>query len=243
MKRLFCAFFALFLLIMPLGVSAQRCEQYIFDMTGLLDEMSEEDGREIVDLIFEARDEYGIFVGVLFVDSLDGRDEVFYADDFYDENIGAEHGILLLYSVEDNIRYVSTSGKCIDPIDLSLSDISEAISPHFETGDYVEAVKAYIIAVNDIMETEKNIDVFVPIMLSVVIGLGVAFLVTASMKAQLNGAKHNPRAEEYLKKDSLKISVSRDLYLYSTVSRVAKQKNDSSTHKSSSGRTHGGGRV
>lgn len=48
-----------------------------------------------------------------------------------------------------------------------------------------------------------------------------------------------------MKKESLNITEKRDLFLYRTVSRTAKPKNESSggssTHTSSSGSTHGGG--
>ena len=53
-------------------------------------------------------------------------------------------------------------------------------------------------------------------------------------------------ASNYIKDNSLNINERRDLFLYNTVTRTAKPKNDdsgggSSTHTSSSGTTHGGG--
>lgn len=54
------------------------------------------------------------------------------------------------------------------------------------------------------------------------------------------------RKRRSIKDNSLNINERRDLFLYNTVTRTAKPKNDdsgggSSTHTSSSGTTHGGG--
>lgn len=243
MKRVLCVIFAVFLLVLPLGVKAQRAPQYVFDQTGLLSGLPVSERKDILESIFEVNNKHDISVAVLFVESLEGEDEVSFTDDFYDENVYGEDGILLMYSVDDNIRYVSTSGKCIDAIDGRLSDISEAISDPFYYGNYGEGVLAYINTVDSLMSSHKSGGLVGSIVVSVIAGFVVALIVTGSMKSKLNGARFNDRAENYVKDGSLNLTVSRDLFLYRTVSRTAKPQNNSSTHKSGSGRTHGGGRV
>lgn len=243
MKKMLFAVLTVFLLVLPLGVNAQRAPQYVFDRAGLLDELPDSERIDILTSILEVNNKHDISVAVLFVQSLEGEDEVSFTDDFYDENVYGDNGILLMYSVEDNIRYVSTSGDCIGAIDDNLSDISEAISGPFEDENYAEAIKAYVNTVDKLMSARKTRGWLISIVVAIVVGFVVAFIVTGSMRAQLNGAKFNNRAEDYVKKGSLDIKVSRDLFLYRTVNRVAKPKNNSSTHTSSSGRTHGGGRV
>ena len=65
------------------------------------------------------------------------------------------------------------------------------------------------------------------------------------MKSKLKTVRFQAAANSYMKAESMNITESRDLYLYSAVTRTAKPKNDdsggSSTHTSSSGSTHGGG--
>ena len=53
-------------------------------------------------------------------------------------------------------------------------------------------------------------------------------------------AVENDYASNYVKPGSLKINASRDLFLYSRITKTEKTKSGSETHTSSSGRTHGG---
>lgn len=84
------------------------------------------------------------------------------------------------------------------------------------------------------------------ILISLGVGLLFAFIITGIMKGKLKSVRFQPAAISYVKKDSLNISVSRDLFLYRKVDRRAKPKSSSSsgssTHRSSTGRTHGGSR-
>jgi uncharacterized protein len=75
------------------------------------------------------------------------------------------------------------------------------------------------------------------------VGLLFAFIITGIMKGKLKSVRYQPAATSYVRKDSLNIAVSKDLFLYRKVDRRAIPKNNSSgssTHRSSSGRTHGG---
>jgi len=244
MKRVLCVIFAVFLLVLPLCVSAQRTmPRYVFDEAGLLNGLSDSQRQDILTSIANVNEKHGISVAVLFVESFDGEDEVSFADDFYDVYIGDESGVLLVYSVEDDIRYVSTCGSCIGAIDGNLSDITEAISDHFFYENYGEGIKAFAATVDNLMSSQRSKGLTSSIVISVVVGFVVALIVTGSMKSKLNGARFNDRAENYVKDGSLNLTVSRDLFLYRTVSRTAKPQNNSSTHKSGSGRIHGGGRV
>ncbi|GCA67539.1 hypothetical protein KGMB01110_19750 [Mediterraneibacter butyricigenes] len=66
------------------------------------------------------------------------------------------------------------------------------------------------------------------------------------MKKKLKSVRLQPAAGSYVKKNSMQITQSRDLFLYKTLGRTEKPKSEdrsggSSTHSSSSGKTHGGG--
>ena len=85
--------------------------------------------------------------------------------------------------------------------------------------------------------------IWIPI--SFAIGLIVAIIVVGIMISKLKTVRMQPAASSYFKDGSLNITENRDLFLYNTVSRREKPKNNSngsgsSTHKSSSGATHGG---
>ena len=79
---------------------------------------------------------------------------------------------------------------------------------------------------------------------SFIAGLVVAFIVTAVFKGQLKSVKQQTRAENYVVDGSMKVTEASDLFLYRHVTRTARPKNNggnsSGSHRSSSGRSHGG---
>ncbi len=93
------------------------------------------------------------------------------------------------------------------------------------------------------------------LVISVVIGLVIAFFYTNHLKSQLKTVRSKPSASDYIIPGSFNLTGQRDVYLYSNVKKTPKPKNNntgsrggssfgggSSTHRSSSGRTHGGSR-
>ena len=71
-----------------------------------------------------------------------------------------------------------------------------------------------------------------------------------NLKSKLKSVGYSKSATSYVAPGSFKLADSRDIYLYSTVSKTARPKDTgsssgyrggSSTHRSSSGHSHGGG--
>lgn len=83
------------------------------------------------------------------------------------------------------------------------------------------------------------------ILISLVIGLVVAFIVTASMKKKLKTVSFKAGASDYMKPGTLNVTSANDVFLYTNVVKREKPKSDSSSgsssSSSSSGRSHGGG--
>lgn len=95
------------------------------------------------------------------------------------------------------------------------------------------------------------------LIVSVIIGIVIAFIYTAHLKGQLKTVRSKSAASDYIVPDSMQLTQQRDVFMYRNVSKTAKPKNNSSggtrsggssfgggssTHSSSSGRTHGGSR-
>ena len=78
-----------------------------------------------------------------------------------------------------------------------------------------------------------------------VIGVVVSLIVLLILRSQMNTAKAQHGAASYIISGSYRIEMQRDIFLYSQIKRVKKSENSSSggssAHRSSSGRTHGGG--
>jgi len=84
------------------------------------------------------------------------------------------------------------------------------------------------------------------ILISLLIGCAVAAIVLLIMSGMMNTKRKQRSATDYVAKDSYRLNGYSDLFLYSNVTKVARQDNSSSgggssTHSSSSGRSHGGG--
>ena len=208
------------------------------------DVLSPEEEVLLKNRLLEINKEYNIDLVVVTVNTLHVYDEVSYADDYYDYNGYGEDGALLLYIEDYGIRYLSTSGLCMDALDDSLSTISEAISPYFDSGDYLGAFLAFANTSADLVDSYNTAGIILAVVISLVVALVITFFVMGALKSQLHTVNMQHAAHGYVKNDSLKLTASNDLFLYRTVSRSRREEDsDSGRHVSSSGRTHGGGRV
>ena len=104
-------------------------------------------------------------------------------------------------------------------------------------GDYADMCDEYI-------KDATTFDFLINLVISLAIGFVVAFIVTGSMKRKLKSVRSAAEANSYLKPGSLNVTEARDMFLFRQVTRTVKNTDSgsgSSTHTSSSGRTHGGG--
>ncbi len=196
-------------------------------------------------------EKYEIDVVVLTVHNIGGKTPMGFADDYYDshgygygEN---KDGLLLLVSMETGDWWISTSGKAIEIFDdYTIDYVGNKTAEYLSDGNYQQAFEVFADECEYYIDGELNGYPFsygFNIGLSLVVGLIVALIATSVMKGKLKTVRFKNTASDYIKEGSMVVSISRDLYLYSTITRVARPKNNSSssTHRSSSGRSHGGG--
>ena len=88
--------------------------------------------------------------------------------------------------------------------------------------------------------------IWIPI--SLVAGIVLSLIVVGTMKSKLKTVRFQAAANNYVKAGSMNLTESRDIFLYNTMTKTKKEKNDShsggggsSTHTTSSGSTAGGG--
>lgn len=236
----------------------------LMDEAGLL---SSDEAAEIKAKLDEISERQKFDVVIATVNSLSGKTPREYADDLYDysgfgfgEN---KDGVLFLISMEDRDWYITTTGYGIAAItDAGREYIADKFTGYLSDGDYAEAFRIYANEVDrfvtNAVETGKPYDVgnlphdplsLIWIPISLVVGLIIAAGVVGGMKSKLRSVNFAAAADSYVKPGSMNVRESRDMFLYSTVSRTAKPKDSdssgssggSSTHTSSSGTTHGGG--
>lgn len=244
-KRIFALLGCLmiFATLLTFAVSAQPSAGLLVDNANLL---SPAEYTEVSALLQRISDEIDCDVVVLTEPTLELKSEVAYADDFYDQNgygrgESGEDGVLLLVSMEERIWYVSTCGKCIQMV--SYDTVGDRIVGDLGSGNYAAAFKAYANEVKREIVHETSFFNWKRVGVALVIGVIVALIAVSSMKAKLKTVRFQPAANNYLKPGSLNVTLAQEQFLYNTVTRTARPKDNDSggSHMSSGGVSHGGG--
>ncbi len=187
-----------------------------------------------------------------------GKGVTAYADDYFDHNgygIGSDHtGVLFLVNMTERDLYISTSGKAIRVLtDRGIDMLLDTLTPHFSDGEYYNGFKLllseldyYVTAYENgtPVGTASSNDYLGAAAVCLVIGFIIAVLIMLGIKRGMNTARLSRDAVYAINRDSFKLSRQRDIYLYSRTRRIPRSdpsSSGSSTHRSSSGRSHGGG--
>ena len=230
----------------------------LVDEADLLSNSEEDDLRKKLDNI---SDEYKCDVVVATVNDLDGKSATAYADDFFDYSGygygNSADGILLLISIDDRDWAISTAGDGIYAFtDAGLDYMKGKFKPYLSDNEFYEAFDCFADLCDKFLlqaETGKPYDkgnmplsalewYFIPIAIG--IAVVISLIVANTMKASLNSVKPQKSAANYMRQGSMRITNQRENYLYNNVTRVKIESSNSgggsSTHTSSSGRSHGG---
>lgn len=258
-KRLAALFIVLALLAPSVLVWASAHPDRVVDEADLLTDSEETELAEKLDTTSER---YECDVVVVTIRSIGNMSAQAYADDYYDYNgygMGEKaSGILLLLASTERKWAISTYKDGAYAFnDAGLTYLEDQIIPYFREDDYAGGFQEFAnLAEQFLKEAEKGTpysDSNRPrrklalewILLSAVIAVALAFLVTMLMKSQLKSVRFKDQAADYIKKGSFHLNRNEDIFLYSRVTRVPKPKDNdkgghSTMHTSSSGRYHGG---
>lgn len=242
-KKVLAVLLALIICSSFVVFASASSNDYVVDEANLLTRSEEEELNEKLQAFAEKNKSEIVIVTV---DDLGFKSAREYADDYYDYNgygYGEDHdGMLVLYKdgeVGDREIYISTCGKGID--DYDSDEIIDSMIGYLEDGEYVEAFEACI-------ETAERSHSFyvdpVWIIISIALGMIIGFIVPSAMASANRSVRYQRDASVYARPGSMRLTGNADVFLNAAVTRVAKPKQNSgsgSTHRSSSGRTHGGG--
>ncbi len=248
----------IFTVILPIGAS----EYYpVFDEPDLLTDSEE---TELIAKLENICSQKQMEVVVAAFETIGDYTPMEYADDFYDYNgygYGENRdGLILIVVMDTRDWWISTCGKAIRVFtDAGIDYIGDRIVPYMADGDFYGAFSEFADLCSAFMAQAENGNPYdvhalpkgsfragTALMLSLGIGFVIALIYTGSLKAQLKTVRAQNRAADYMKRDSLRITESRDFFLYRNVNKVARETSSSrsggsSTHTSSSGTSHGGG--
>ena len=256
-------FISLFILLLFVAMMIPVCAERAPRLTDAAELLSESEQAELISTLDQISEKHQVDVVVVTIDSLGGMTPAECAEYFYD-NFGYgfgndKSGILLLISMEERDWYITSVGFGITSVNEAGREyISDNMLGYLSDGYYAEAFKEFALSCDYLISLAETGDPFdyddfpkepfgvlKHLIISVVIGLVVAFIVTGSMKGKLKSVRHQTAANNYVKKDSMKVTESRDLFLYRQVSRTERPRDEDSgssdTHTSASGQTHSGG--
>ena len=241
-------------LLCAVMITAACCVSAFASPARLIDEadlLTPEEESRIAAQLDDVSSAYGLDVVAITKNSLGGVSPQRYADDTLDQAGYDPNAILLLVSMETRDVYISTAGSAISVFsDRALEDILDDVIYYLSRGDndaafwiYGETAAAYLSRqAGENIPVSSGFDYMRAGLISLVIGLIAALIVTLIMKGKLKSVRKQSGAKDYVIPGSMNLTHSRDMYLYSHVSRRAKpqQKSGSSTHFSAGGVSHGG---
>ena len=213
-------------------------------------------------------DENNIDVGVVTVDYLDGKSAQEFANNLFEQNKFGKgenrDGILLLVATEDREWAMSTHGSAKEAFnEEGLDFLSGEFLQYLAEDDYYSAFENFAnnarelgamyvlgdpygeeeyiddenyLVDENIVEEEKGINNEIWIPLSIVMGCAISLVIMMMYKSQLKSVKSESRADDYLM--DMKLVKSQDIFLYRTVTRTMRPKNENNSNDFSSG---GGG--
>ena len=196
--------------------------------------------------------EYSMDVAIVTVPSINGAYIESYADDYYDNHgygFGDDYsGVLLLIVMDTREWAISTCGETIAALpDWAIDELFYAMSDDLSDGYYYLAFSAYLEELEQLFRDyldEQTVDAgdYLRIaLIALVVGAAVGGIAILVMRGQMNTARAQSGATSYLAAGSFRLTNRFDIYLYSNTSRTRKAQSTSSTHRSSGGRSHGGG--
>ena len=258
-KSIFTLMLALFMLIFTFVPSFAVSEDpRLVDAADVLTDSEEQTLITKLDTISE-KQEFDVIIHV--IPDVGAFSMEKYAEEMYDVSgygYGDDYnGIILVLSMEERDWYMLPNGAFAEEAftDPCIEYISEQFLPELGEDDYVNGFEIYADLCEDFVVQAKTGEPYgegnlpkepynflLNIAVAIVLGFVVAFIVTSVMKGKLKSVHSKAQANDYLKKDSLKVTESRDYFLYRQVVRTAKPKSSSSGSSSTyKGSGKGGG--
>ncbi len=248
MKRLLILLITLSFLSL-LWLPSYAAKDYVVDNADLLSDSEEAELEAMLTEISTSRQADVVVLTEEYIDT----DTQSYADDYFDYNgygYGDHYdGLILLVTMAEREWYLSTCGVCVTGFnDDALDYVTENVADDLGAENYYTCFETYAQRSDEVLTLVRNgetfkapFSFFSTLIVCFVIGFVAALIVTLVMRGKLKSVTSKAEASDYLKQGSLNITVSRDMFLYRTISRTQKAESSSGTsHTSSSGRSHGG---
>lgn len=193
---------------------------------------------------------YNAEIRVVTIPSMDGGDIDEFLKYLYDESgfgYGENYdGVLLLVCMDPREWRILSNGFAGDAITSDdIEMIGDVIVSDLSDGHYYDAFNAFAQECQYYLDGYINgfpFDAGTTFVVAAVLGLLVAWIVTAVMKGQLKSVQMQRAASAYVKHGSLEITQSGDFFMYRNITRTERPQNNSSSRSGGgSSRSTGGG--
>ena len=262
MKRMAAGLAVLLMLLIPLWAGAQGAGQAVFDQAGLF---TAEERQKLETRIESLNAEMDWNVYIATTSDAGGKTARDYADDFYDYGGlgrgGDYSGLLLLIDMDNREAYITTTGRAIACYtDSRIDSMLDSITSYLKNGRYEKAAEAFLTKTGSYAASppsqsgaaaDDRIELS-PIQI-VLIAAGGGLLAAGGtfLGVYLKyGAKGKKSTYPFRQQSNMQMLRSEDRLVNKTLHTRHIPRDDnhhsggfggSSTHVSSSGRTHGGG--
>lgn len=238
MKRKLTSLLLCLMLLAALALPVRAANSYAQDYAGLLNTT---ELQVLEEWCAELGAEQNIDVVLLVIPNLMGKSAQSFADDFYDNNRYGPDGVLLLLDIGSRQWHISTSGAVTDALsDRDLADIEERVIPYFSENRFYDGFCRFLDILPDHLTNSDGSGSF-SLPVSLLAGAAIAAVALLVMRGTMNTKRPQRSAVSYEVEGTYQLRQHQDLFLYSTITKREKPKNNgSSTHRSSSGRSHGG---
>ena len=249
MRKFICAFITILTLVCPVYASYD-INSRVIDNAGLF---SAEQSSDLKSRINNLIDQYNFDIVILTLNDLEGKGPRAYADDYFDYNgygFGPNRdGVLFLISMKDRDWYISASGSGRQVInDARVKAIGNSVFPNLNHEDYYGAFSVFLKMTEGYLKdpNPESGNKVKNILIVWIAAFVIALAAVLVMRSQLKTARPKQLAHDYVVQGSFHLTHKRDFFINTHTTRTPRPKDtgsggNTSTHTSSSGRTHSGG--
>ena len=220
MKRIICILAAVILLslcVIPVSASTAN----VFDEIDLLTQDQQNSLQEKIDDINKDA-EFTTYI--IIVNDLGGQTVEQFTEQYQQQHDLSDDCAMMVVAMQSRDVDIAAKGKGENALDQNRrEEIYDDMYDYLHSGDYYKAFSVFLDGV------KKYSHPYVPftwVLISLAIGFIIALIVSNSLKKQLKTVEFQRDAKPYVKAGSMNLRKSSDQFLYFTISRVARPKNN-----------------
>lgn len=221
---------------------------WVIDQAGLI---TAEEEKRLNEKCRRLYDTYGVLVTIVTVDDFGGGDILEWQKRVFLENpfdVRAKDGVMLAISMSERDWGIQTFGDGQRAFNTyGRERIGEIVVESLSEGEYYEAFDDFAELSGDFLKAaekgkpyssdhpyRESVPIWIIIAVSFGLSLAVSLIVVTGWKKSMNTQVRQNEAGQYLKSGSFHLTKSSDVFLYHTVNRSAKPKQDNSSGGGSS---------